>query len=111
MSFIVLQGMGQEDDKTRLPDGRPAEFATKRLDDQEEEHDDEDEDLDEPVVSSDVRGATVPYEWPYETLTLRKILGTTGLVLSLPTCARRCLQVYAPFSGRGGRPKNVESSQ
>ncbi|PHJ25782.1 c2 domain-containing [Cystoisospora suis] len=77
----LAEGMGQEDDKTRLPDGRPAEFATKRLDDQEDEHDDDDEDLDEPVVSSDVRGATVPYEWPYETLTLRKILELKGSTL------------------------------
>lgn len=85
--------MGQEDDKTRLPDGRPAEFATKRLDDGADEEDEDDEDLDEPLVSSDVRGATVPYEWPYETLTLRKILGAcVSLSLVRNDLSVRCPQ-------------------
>ncbi|KYF40325.1 Sma protein [Toxoplasma gondii ARI] len=77
--------MGQEDDKTRLPDGRPAEFATKRHEgeDDDDEEEEDDEDREEPLISSSAQRATVPYEWPYRTLVLRKILGEFIVFVSL----------------------------
>lgn len=69
VGFLVqwVQGVEESDEKTRLPDGRPAEFANRDASDYSG--------FGETVLPEDDRVVVPPYEWPYETLVLKRVLG------------------------------------
>ncbi|KAL8453464.1 hypothetical protein Emag_001837 [Eimeria magna] len=60
-------GMEESDEKTRLPDGRPAEFANRDASDYSQ--------FGDALLGEDDRIVVPPYEWPYETLVLKRVLG------------------------------------
>lgn len=62
-----FQGIEDTDEKTRLPDGRPAEFANRDASDYSGFND--------ALLGDEERVVVPPYEWPYETLVLKRVLG------------------------------------
>lgn len=62
-----VQGIEESDEKTRLPDGRPAEFANRDASDYSQ--------FGDALLGDEERVVVPPYEWPYETLVLKRVLG------------------------------------
>ncbi|KAL8433568.1 hypothetical protein ACSSS7_003787 [Eimeria intestinalis] len=76
-------GMEETDEKTRLPDGRPAEFANRDASDYSQ--------FGDAVDGEDDRVVVPPYEWPYETLVLKRVLELKGSTLPQPSGERSLL--------------------
>ncbi|KAL8434524.1 hypothetical protein Efla_000040 [Eimeria flavescens] len=76
-------GMEESDEKTRLPDGRPAEFANRDASDYSQ--------FGDTLLGEGERIVVPPYEWPYETLVLKRVLELKGFTLPQPSGERSLL--------------------
>ncbi|OEH75123.1 C2 domain-containing protein [Cyclospora cayetanensis] len=76
-------GGEESDEKTRLPDGRPAEFANRDGSDYSG--------FGDTALGEEERVVVPPYEWPYETLVLKRVLELKGSTLPQPSGERSLL--------------------